>query len=96
MTTLDRKCIGGESNPSVPYGRGEFYHSTINTIKDGQIFWRAATNAKKRGNMDALNFKGAIKQFVRRYSSVLELSTADRVVSGSNMDAPCLLGIGVQ
>ena len=46
--------------------------------------------------MDALNFKGAIKQFVRRYSSVLELSTADRVVSGSNMDAPCLLGIGVQ
>ena len=62
--------------------------------------WRGATNAKKKneikwGNVGALNFKGAMEQLARGYSSVEELSTADRMVSGSNPDDPCLLGIGV-
>ena len=52
-------------------------------------------NEKKWGNNDALNFGGAMEQLARGYSSVVELSTADRMVSGSNPDVPCLLGIGV-
>ena len=43
--------------------------------------WRVATNAKKkckkRGNVDALNFEGAMEQLAQGYSSVVELSTAD-------------------
>ena len=62
--------------------------------------WTAATNAKKKekkwGNVGALSFGGAMEQLARGYSSVVELSTADRMVSGSNPDVPCLLGIGVQ
>ena len=50
---------------------------------------------KKLGNVGALNFEGAIEHFARGYSSVVELSTADRMVSGSNADVPYLLGIGV-
>ena len=62
--------------------------------------WRAATNAikkneKKWKNVGALNFEGAMEQLARGYSSVVELLTADRMVSGSNPDVPCLLGIGV-
>ena len=61
--------------------------------------WRGATNAKKNekkwGIVGALNFGGAMEQLGRGYSSVVELSTADRMVSGSNPDVPCLLGIGV-
>ena len=61
--------------------------------------WRAATNAKKNekkwGNVGALNFEGAMEQLARLYSSLVELSTADQMVSGSNPDVPCLLGIGV-
>ena len=60
---------------------------------------RAATNAKKNektwGNVAALNFGEAMEQLAWGYSSVVELSTADRMVSGSNPDVPCLLGIGV-
>ena len=44
--------------------------------------------------MGAFNFGGAMEQLARGYSSVLELSTADRMVSGSNPDVPYLLGIG--
>ena len=40
--------------------------------------------------MAALNFGGAIEQLARGYSSVVELSTADGMVSGSNPDVPCL------
>ena len=50
---------------------------------------------KKWGNMGALNFGGAMEQLARGYNSVVELSTADRMVSGSNPDVPCLLWIGV-
>ena len=62
--------------------------------------WREATNAKKKNekkgeNVGALNFGGAMEQFARGYSSVVELSTAHRMVSGSNPDVPCLLEIGV-
>ena len=61
--------------------------------------WRAAINAKKKKekkwrNVGAFNFGGAMEQLARGYSSVLELSTADRMVSGSNPDVPYLLGIG--
>ena len=60
----------------------------------------AATNAKKKrkkkwGNVGALIFRGAMEHLARGYSSVVELSNADRMVSGSNPDIPCLLGIGV-
>ena len=48
--------------------------------------WRGANNAKKKekkwGDVGALNFEGAIEHFARGYSSVVELSTADRMVSG--------------
>ena len=61
--------------------------------------WRAPTNAKKNekkwGNVGALNFGRAMKQLARGNSSVVELSTADRMVSDSNPNVPCLLGIGV-
>ena len=61
--------------------------------------WRAPTNAKKNEkkwrNVGALNFGGAMEQLARGYSSVVDLSTADRMVSGSNPDVPYLLGIGV-
>ena len=61
--------------------------------------WRAPTNAKKNekkwGNVGALNFERAMKQLSRGYSSVVELSTADRMVSGSNLNVPSLLGIDV-
>ena len=61
--------------------------------------WRTATNAKKKrkkwGNLGALNFRGAMERLARGYSSVVELSTADQMVSGSNPDFPYLLGIGV-
>ena len=50
---------------------------------------------KKWKNVGALNFEGAMEQRARGYSLVVELSTADRMVSGSNLDVPCLLGIGV-
>ena len=40
--------------------------------------------------MGALNFEGAMEQLAQVYSSVVELSTADRMVSGSNPDVPCL------
>ena len=60
--------------------------------------WRAPTNAKKNekkwGNVGALNFGGAMEQLARGYSSLVDLSTADRMVSGSNPDVPNLLGIG--
>ena len=61
--------------------------------------WRAATNAKKKekkwGDVGALNFEGAMEQHALGYSSVVDLSTADRMDSGSNPDIPCLLEIGV-
>ena len=61
--------------------------------------WRAATNAKKKlkkwGNVGALNFEGAMEQLAQVYSSMVELSTADRMVSGSNPDVPFLLETGV-
>ena len=58
--------------------------------------WRGANNAKKKWRKEgALNFGGAMKQPLRGYSSVVELSTAGQMVSGSNPDFPCLLGIGV-
>ena len=61
--------------------------------------WRTATNAKKNekkwGNVGALNFGGAIEHLARGYSSVVELSTADRMISGSNPHVQCLLRIGV-
>ena len=50
---------------------------------------------KKLGNVGALKFEGAMEQLARGYSSVVELSTADRMVSGLNPDVPYLLGIGV-
>ena len=47
--------------------------------------WRAATNAtkneKKCGNVGALYFGEAMEQLARGYSSVVKLSTADRMVS---------------
>ena len=42
-----------------------------------KAFWRAATNAKKKGNVGALNFGGAMDHFLWGNSSVVELSTAD-------------------
>ena len=62
--------------------------------------WGAAISAKKKNekkwrNVGALNFGGAMEQLAQGYSSVVELSTADRMVSGSNPDVPCLLAIGV-
>ena len=62
--------------------------------------WRAAANAKKKnekkwGNVGALNFGRAMEQLARGYSSLNDLSTADRMVSGSNPDVPYLLGIRV-
>ena len=61
--------------------------------------WRDATNTKKKrkkwGNVGALNFGGAMEKLARGYSSVVELSTSDIMVSGSNPDVPCLLGIGI-
>ena len=61
--------------------------------------WRAATNAKKKekkwGDVGALNFEGAMEQLARGYNSVVERSTADQMVSGSNQDVPWLIGIGV-
>ena len=58
--------------------------------------WRGANNAKKKwGKEGALNCGGAMDQLARGYSSVLELSTAYQMVSGSNPDVPYLLGIGV-
>ena len=33
-----------------------------------------------------------MEQLARGYSSVVEISTADQMVSGSNPDVPCLLG----
>ena len=51
-----------------------------------KAFWRAATNAKKKGNMGALNFGGAMDQLVWGYSSVVELSTAYLMVSSSKLD----------
>ena len=62
--------------------------------------WRVAINAKKKNEkkwriVGALNFGGAIEQLARGYSSVVELSTEDRIVSGSNPDVPYLLGIVV-
>ena len=54
--------------------------------------WRVSTNAKKNEkkweNVGALNFGGAMEQLARGYSSVVELSTADRMVSGSYPDMP--------
>ena len=61
-----------------------------------KTFWRAATKGKKRGNVGALNFGGTIEQLVWGYGSVVELTTEDRIVSGSNPDVPCLLSIGVR
>ena len=52
-------------------------------------------NEKKWGNVGALNFGVAMERLARGYSSVVEVSTADRIISGSNPDVPCLLGIGV-
>ena len=64
-----------------------------------KAYWRAPTNAKKNEkkweNAGALNFGRAMKQLARGYSSVEELTTADQMVSGSNSNVPCLLGIGV-
>ena len=37
-----------------------------------------------------MNFEGAMEQLAQGYSSVVELSTEDRMVSGSNPDVPCL------
>ena len=52
--------------------------------------WRAATNAKKNeikwGNVGALNFEGAMEELAPGYSSVEQLSTADRMVSSSKLD----------
>ena len=45
--------------------------------------------------MGALNFGEAMGQLARAYSSVVELMTADRMVSSSNPDVPYLLEIGV-
>ena len=63
-----------------------------------KAYWRAATNGKKNekkwGNVGALNFGGAMEQLARGYSSVVELSTAVRMVSGSDPDVPCLSEIG--
>ena len=50
---------------------------------------------KKWGNVGALNFEGAMEQLARGYSSVVERSTADQMVFGSNPDVPWLIGIGV-
>ena len=50
---------------------------------------------KKMGKYGCFEFEGAMEQLARGYSLVVELSTADRMVSGSNLDVPCLLGIGV-
>ena len=47
------------------------------------------------GNVGVLNVEGAMEQLAQGYSSVVELSTADRMVSCSNPDVPCLLEIGV-
>ena len=47
------------------------------------------------GNVVALNFGGAMDQIVWGYSSVVELSTAVRMVSSSNLDVTCHLGISV-
>ena len=58
-----------------------------------KAFWRPAIYAKKKneikwGNVGALNFEGAMEQLARGYSSVVELSTADQMDSGSNPDVP--------
>ena len=61
--------------------------------------WRTATNAKKKrkkwGNLGALNFRGAMEHLARGFRSVVELSTADQMVSGTYPDLPYLLEIGV-
>ena len=60
--------------------------------------WREPLTPKKRkklGNVGALNFGGAMKQFARGYSSEVEISTADRMVSSSNPQLHGFLGIGV-
>ena len=96
LTTLDRKCISEESNPDLPCDRREFYLWTTIAIKDDQGLLEKShkSKRKKRGNVDALNFGGAMEQLVQGYNSVVELSTADRMISASNPDVPCLLGIG--
>ena len=60
-----------------------------------QALTRKKKNETNWGNVGALYFGGAMERLARAYSSVVELSTADRMVSGSNPDVPCLLGIGV-
>ena len=100
LTMLDRKCIGGNRTP-VSRVAGE--NSTTEPPMRQEFIktcWRAATNAKKKnekkcGNVGALYFGGAMERLARVYCSVVELSNADRMVSGSNPDVCCLLGIGV-
>ena len=81
--------MAGENSTTEPPMRKEIVKAS----------WRAPTNAKKnekkRGNVGALNFGGAMEQLARGYSSMVELSTADRLDSSSNLDVPCLLGISV-
>ena len=82
-------CLVGENSTTEPLMRKTIVKAC----------WRAAINAKKNEkkweNNGALNFGAAMEQLARGYSSVVELSTADRMVSGSNPDVPYLLGIGV-
>ena len=50
---------------------------------------------KKMGKYGCFEFEGAMEQLARGYRSVVELSTADRMVFNSNPDVPFLLGIAV-
>ena len=61
----------------------------------GQQALTRKKNETNWGNVGALYFGGAMELLARAYSSVVELSTADRTVSGSNSDVPSLLEIGV-
>ena len=46
--------------PLCPVCQEELYYSTTNAIKDGQSFLESSHQRKKKGNVGALNFGGAI------------------------------------
>ena len=60
--------------PLCPVWQEELYYSTTNAIKDGQRFLESSHQRKKKGNVGALNFGGAMDHFLWEYRSVVELS----------------------
>ena len=81
--------VAGENSTTKPPMRQKIVKACLTAATNGK------KNGKKWGNVGALNFGVAMEQLAQGYSSVVELSTADRMVSVSNPDVPCLLEIGV-